>query len=854
MRGRLFSIVCCAVFTAAMHAAQFTPLEWQQRVKQHTLSGVADQLKHTTWIRDRNRNFIDDEIETRFGPDELVDVFVNLNQCLSPRLIHATFGRFGKVTYISKTITFLGLARVRVQDLEAIAAMPEVAMVEWQVPGQLMNDVSARAIQARTSSTYSPNTTQNAGFNGTGVTIAVLDSGVDDAHETFTGALIAGFDALDFEDTNGNGMDDSCEPPSLGNGSCADANDEPGNGTNNPPDPNGHGTHVSGIALGRGAAGRICSNPDDGSTPTNCSGVASGARLADVRVATALGGVSAVDVAEAIDWITTRMNTFNIRAANLSFGFCTADDGTSAMAQQVNYAAAVGIAMVVAHGNAVNCGVAPGTVLTIFPGSASFAMTVGGTNDMNTVSRANDTNYSQFMRGPRNDFSAATPNLLALKPDISAPGQNILSATAGTAGNYNSSSGTSMAAPQVAGATAVLRQAIPAIDPGGVKHLLKARADTTLNTAQFPAVDPVWDNDLGAGMLNVGGALGGASVDVRFPNCTGPSSIPGQPCTLSGGQPPWNNIFDITTATPPQVGVPNTITAQVRNDGAVAAAVLVNFGVYVFAAGNNQFFHIGTVPVNVPAASTVPVSIGWTPAATNHQCAQVSIDFGIDTNHLNNTTQRNLSVAPSVYEVRVENPFFVQAKFEVETRSKREGWRCHVAGDRTFTIDPMNDCPRNVRIQYNAPANTPPGERGDCEVAVFATPTDGSGKRQLIGGVTVQTYVPRPCRVVGYVRGQKGEPLAKAKLELRRLIDDKEYGEAVVVATDEEGLFETRMAPDYPYVVRAPGSDSKRPLVVRPRCGGPLHLAVTKEGLTSITYVPADPVRIEPLPLEKKAQ
>lgn len=808
---------------------------------------MVGQRKHTTWNRDHNRNFIDDEIEARFRPGEIVNIVVDLNKCVPVERLRGMLSKFRKVTYIGKLVTFVMVEDVHVNDLPKLAEHPDVAMIEWQVVGQIMNDVSTRTIQARTSNTFSPNTAQDAGFTGNGVTIAILDTGVDDGanrHEAFPAAkFVAGFDALNFEDTNGNGVDDSCEPAPLGNGVCTDANDEPANGTTNPADVNSHGSHVAGSALGGGTANRVCSAPDDNS-PTNCAGVAPAARLVDIQICNAFGGCGTTDVAEALDWLGLNRGTFNIRVASMSIGFCTDDNGTNAMSQQVNYVVSLGVNIAVAHGNAANCGLAAGTVRTMFPGSASFAITVGGTNDQNTVARGDDTNYNSFLRGPRNDFNAMAPNLLALKPDISAPGENIISAQRNTTSTYFSSSGTSMATPHVAGAAAIVVQARPTIDPGSLKDLLKRNADTTLNAAQFPAVDPSWDTDLGAGMLNVFAALAASTTDVRFPNCVGPGTAPGQPCALTPPMPAWNNTADISTAAAPKVSIANTITAQVRNNGSVAATALVNFGVYVFAVGNNQFFHIGTQQVTIPPMTTMAINQPWTPTAANHQCVQVSIDFGLDTDHTNNVTQRNLQVAPSVYEVQIENPFPVPAAIQIEAKSDRDGWVCRVS-DTSFTMDPLQDCPRQMKVTFDPPPGTRPGQRANCNIGVTATPR-GTDRARPIGGVTVQTFVPRPCRVVGVVVDAKGNPLAGARLSFRHEAaaaapEAAQQGaqpaeHPVTTITDEEGIFSLRATPFVAQVVtiEKPGVGSGR-LPLRLECGtAKFKLMLTPDGLRPV--------------------
>jgi subtilisin family serine protease len=838
------------LFPALARAAQFTPLEWQQEVMQHRRPEVVGQRKHLYWVRDQNVNFIDDEIERRFRPGDKVDVVVELNTCLKPEEIEALASEYGSIGYVGKLITYVMVEQVRFERLESLAADPRVAMVEWQAPGQLMNDVSTRAVQARASNTYRGNSAEDRGCagdrgcTGAGVNVAIVDSGVDDAHESLAGKFVAGFDATNFFDRNANGVDDSCEPAPLGNGVCTDPDDEPADGTTNPPDYFGHGTHVAGIAVGAGGPRRECSRPDDGS-PTNCAGVARDAGLIDVKscLPPPFDECPPADVSEALDWVAINAARFHIRVVNVSIGYPVQDDGTSGLAQQINYLAALGVNVVVAHGNASNFRVRPGTVLTTTFASASFAVTVSGTNDRNTVTRSDDGLYSDYLRGPRSDFPVSS-DPLALKPDISAPGENIVSAARGTTSMYVLKSGTSMAAPHVAGAAAILLQARPDLDPGSLKDLLKRSADASRND------DPrAWDSARGAGMLNVWAALSAAtSADVKFPNCVGPGTTVGQPCALTSPLPAWDNTLDISTATPPRVRVANTITAQVRNEGAVDAVVLVNFGVYVFAVGNSQFFHIGTQRVTVPALTTITVSQPWTPASSNHQCIQVSIDFGLDTNSSNNVTQRNFSVAASVYEVRVENPLMTPAHFRVEARSEREGWVCRV-NEEEFTLDPFRDCPRQLRVTFDAPRGTPPGEHADCNVAVYATP-EGDKKPRLIGGVTVQTFVPKPCQAEGVVLDAMGKPVRAARVEFEKEAETQaqepamqakpapmpKAGRPPVVYTDSSGRFSATLAGEVTYrvqVSKTGAGDGK--LLVQFVCGKPLTLVLGKGGLTQVS-------------------
>ena len=274
----------------------------------------------------------------------------------------------------------------------------------------------------------------------------------------------------------------------------------------------------------------------------------------------------------------------------------------------------------------------------------------------------------------------------------------------------------------------------------------------------------------------------------------------------------------------------NTITAQVRNNTPTAATVLVSFGVYVFAAGNNQFFHIGTQQANIPGNTTVAVNQPWTPAASNHQCVQVSIAYGLDTNFDNNVTQRNLQVAPSVYTMRVENPYPVTARFELRPRSMREGWSCQIE-ERKFTLDPHRDCPKKIEVTFDAPRGARPGERAVCDIGVFAHP-EGSEKEELIGGVSVQTFVPKRCRMVGWIRNAEGHPISEARL----ILDGQQ--EPVTAVSDEDGILSLTATP---YRLQTMTVETKHHGNLKARlrfyCGvGTFEVIAIPKGLTIVTH------------------
>ncbi|KRF12318.1 hypothetical protein ASG90_15155 [Nocardioides sp. Soil797] len=274
----------------------------------------------------------------------------------------------------------------------------------------------------------------SAGLEGDGVTVAVLDSGIDDAHP-------------DLAEHIGLTRDFS--------------------GTGSVHDGVGHGTHVASIVGGTGAA-------SDGLY----RGVAPGVTLMVGKVLNDTGAGASSWVIDGMEWASSH----DADVVNLSLGgpVTKGDDPLSRALDALTERD--GTLFVVASGNG-SIG-QPGTMEVTSPGSAASALTVGA------VSRT-DAKWSGSRNGLMGDEG--------LKPEVMAPGMGITAANAGGTGadGYTSKTGTSMAAPHVAGAAALLLQQHPDWSPLQVKTALASTARPTTSGDVF---------DRGAGVIDVGRA------------------------------------------------------------------------------------------------------------------------------------------------------------------------------------------------------------------------------------------------------------------------------------------------------------------------------------------------------------
>ena len=287
--------------------------------------------------------------------------------------------------------------------------------------------------------------TRAQGITGSGVTVAVLDTGIADVADLAGRVLPVTNDVT--------GATTSCVNLS-GEAGCEDSY--------------GHGTFIAGIIAGDGAA-----------SGGSYKGVAPGAKLVSVKVAGRDGSADVSTVIAGIQWAVSFKDRYGIKVLNLSLG----TDGTQTYrTDPLNYAVerawASGVTVVVA---ASNRGPNPGTISK--PGDDPWVITAGAIDDRGTPGLGDDTVPNFSSRGP-----TAADGLA--KPDIVAPGAHVISLRApGSAIDtqfpnyvgeaYRKGSGTSMATGVVSGTVALMLQAAPSMGPDRVKYALAATARDT---------------------------------------------------------------------------------------------------------------------------------------------------------------------------------------------------------------------------------------------------------------------------------------------------------------------------------------------------------------------------------------
>ena len=218
-------------------------------------------------------------------------------------------------------------------------------------------------------------------------------------------------------------------------------------------------------------------------------------------------------------WQGASEEDYGIDLISLSWGITSHEtggsDGTDMHSRILDEAMEEGVTVSVAAGNS-----GPDNDGLSGMGSSSLSVTVGATDDMNTIDRSDDTVASYSSRGPRRDNGDGNP-LDELKPEISAPGTNIIQAegcvTSDGCNNFiggdasqntytGRGSGTSYATPAVSGVIALVIEANGNLTPLQIKEVLKQTAERR-GEPSAPEVDPYWNRDFGWGMVDARAAV-----------------------------------------------------------------------------------------------------------------------------------------------------------------------------------------------------------------------------------------------------------------------------------------------------------------------------------------------------------
>ncbi len=334
------------------------------------------------------------------------------------------------------TITKGFSAHIKESDANKLSNDPRVAYV---APDREVHATSHKTSRIPTNSQTFPSGVNRIGTTsntGAGVTVAVIDTGIDLTHPDLSANIIA---------------NKNCLRP-----------------TRNGADDNGHGTHVAGtIAALNNNVGVV--------------GVASQAKLAAVKVLDASGSGSWSSVICGIDWVTANAGKYNIKVANMSLGGGGTSDNNCGnsnndpLHQALCRSVAAGLTYVVAAGND------GGNAQNFVPAAYDDAViSVSALADSNGLAGGTGaaTGY-----GPDDTF--ATFSNYGSVVDIAAPGVNINSTWKG--GGYKVISGTSMATPHVAGAAALYIKNNPSASWTQVRAGLQSVGETLNNGHTDPS-------------------------------------------------------------------------------------------------------------------------------------------------------------------------------------------------------------------------------------------------------------------------------------------------------------------------------------------------------------------------------
>jgi subtilisin family serine protease len=328
-------------------------------------------------------------------------------------------------------ISPIELARIRSEDDSVMAYIDdsEVAIEQATVGANTAFDLIGLT-QMRNDSRF-------AGIDGSGMTVAVLDTGLDRNHSLISPNYLAGVDFV--------------------------------NGESNPTDRQGHGTHVSGIV---------------GASNENI-GVAIDSNLIGLKVLGDNGSGSNTDIQEALQWVLDNRQKYNIVAINMSLGSGFYTDksqvGWTTGINLVQQLEAAGVTVVSAAGNSYYSANGRTNQQSNIAAPAIFSTLAVG-----AVWKDSETSNARWGSGAT-DYTTAADRLTSFSQRLNAPntifapGALMYSTAAG--GGFEEMAGTSQASPVVAGAVALMQEAAQQfggrlLTPSEIRDIMRSTADT----------------------------------------------------------------------------------------------------------------------------------------------------------------------------------------------------------------------------------------------------------------------------------------------------------------------------------------------------------------------------------------
>ena len=357
-----------------------------------------------------------------------------------------------------------------ISQLPAVRSIYSNRTLQWNLDSAARNLTGVELVRRNTDLTRA-----NRGLpvSGHGITVAVLDTGVDGTHGDLAGRVVQNIKLADTQSL-GVGFNYPVAAPNLSNTDQA----------------YGHGTFVSGVIAGNGqqSGGKY-------------AGVAPGANILGLSA----GDASLLFVLSGLDYLLTNGSSFNVRVVNCSFSANTVFDANDPVNIATRMLTDNGVNVVFSAGNT-----GPGTGSLNPYSVAPWVISTGATDNQGRLA-----SFSS-----RGDFGSPL-----FRPTLVAPGVNTVSLRASNLLNviganglpndsqqltpteipyYTTASGTSFSAPQVAGVIALMLEANPSLTPAQVRDILQRTATP---------LPPYYVHEVGAGMLNAQAAV----LEAAFP-------------------------------------------------------------------------------------------------------------------------------------------------------------------------------------------------------------------------------------------------------------------------------------------------------------------------------------------------